>query len=464
MTKDQLISFDRDHIWHPFTQMKDYQDFDHVAIQSGQGVKLYDVDGKEYYDTIASWWCNTIGHRHPAMVQALKEQLDILHHVNFSGFTHPYAVKVVEEMQQVMDPTLSRYYFSDDGSTAMEVAVKIAFQYWKNQGRDEKKLFVHLADSYHGDTIGSLSVGGIEVYHLSYSALMFESLSVPSPVGAAAHRERKEYTYDASDPDWSEEGWPAMEKSLRKNAHRIAGVVVEPLLMGAAGMYVYPPAYLRKLRALTRELDILLIFDEVVTGFGRTGDMFAYQKAGAVPDIIGLAKGLTGGTMPLSLTVCTEEIFRAFYDDYLKYKTFFHGHSYTANPLACVAASTNLRVFREEKILDTYAQDRLYFQEKIREFASLDFVDDIRYLGWAGAVDIVREQGKSPGTGTPFSPETRIGLKIYQNSLKNGLVLRPLGDSIYWMLPLVTTKQDIRIIMERSMDVIRETVEAARHG
>lgn len=465
MDKQAMIRFDREHIWHPFTQMKDFKDFDHVMITRGEGIRLYDSDGKEYYDTISSWWCNTIGHRHPAMVQALKEQADLLHHVNFSGFTHPYAIELIQELSHEMDPSLTRYFFSDDGSTALEVSIKMAFQYWRNRGKDQKRLFVHLSDSYHGDTLGSLSVGGIEVYHLSYSGLMFDSLSVDSPVPFRNTGYSSDaFTADASDPGWSLEGWTKMEKTLRENAHRLAGVVLEPLLMGSAGMQVYHPVYLQKLRALTSELDILLIYDEVVTGFGRTGSLFAYQRAGAVPDIIGLAKGLTGGTLPLALTVTTETVYQAFYDDYLKHKTFYHGHSYTANPLACVAALTHLRVIRDEAVLKKSLPPQEVFHECLREMGTEDFIDDVRYLGWAGAVDIVREKGARPRTGQAFSPETRIGLHIYRHSLRHGLVLRPLGDTIYWMLPLVTPEKDVRIIMERSREVIREMVETARHG
>ncbi len=464
MDKKTTLDIDREHIWHPFTQMKDYEDFGHVPIQRARGIMLYDMDGREYYDTISSWWTNTHGHNHPRMVSALKDQLDILHHVNFSGFTHPYAATVVDEMRKVMDPGLGRYFFSDDGSTAMEVSIKMAFQYFKNRGQDKKQKFVHLSDSYHGDTIGSLSVGGIEVYHISYHSLMFDSLEVASPIAAQSARPMPDYTLDASDPAYSLEGFEKIEKILREHATETAAVVLEPLLMGSAGMQVYHPVYLQKLRELTRELDILLIFDEVVTGFGRTGEMFAYKKAGVVPDIVAFAKGLTGGVMSLSLTVCTETIYQAFYDEYLKLKTFFHGHSYTANPLACVAASTNLKIFHEEDTLNRMDPAMKYFQSRVAQFATEDYVDDIRYIGWAGAIDIVREKAGHPGAGQAFAPELRTGLAIYRESLRNGLVLRPLGDTIYWMLPLVTTEKDIDIIMDRSREVIRTVVHTLRKG
>ncbi len=462
MDKDEIMKIDRKHIWHPFTQMKDYADFEHIPIHSAEGIFLYDEDGNRYYDTIASWWTNTHGHKHPKIMQAIRDQLYNLDHVNFSGFTHRYAADVVKEMTGFMDTSLNRYFFSDDGSTAMEVSLKIAYQYWRNIGREEKSKFVHLSDSYHGDTVGSLSLGGNEVYHVHYRGLMFESYQVDTPIPLHMKEKPKDFTYDAADTTASEEGFEKIASLLREKHAEIAGVVLEPLLMGAAGMQVYAPVYLQKLRALTKELDILLIYDEVVTGFGRTGEMFAYQKANAVPDIVGFAKGLTGGMLPMALTVVTEKIYQAFYDDYLTYKTFFHGHSYTANPIACAAASANLRLFKEKNFSKLQKQNIKEFHKQVRRFANKDYTDDIRYLGWAAAVDIVKERGEHPYDGTAFKPETRLGLKIYQESMRNGLVLRPLGDTIYWLLPLIATKEDVKEIISRSMNVIERVVADAR--
>ncbi len=455
--KKQTLAVDRKHIWHPYTQMKDYAGRDPLVIVKGKGVKLYDADGKSYYDTISSWWCNVHGHSQPDINRGIQKQLQQLEHVLFAGITHPAAAELVSRLQDFLHPSLCRFFFSDNGSTAVEVALKMAFQYWQNQGDCAKTQFVFLENSYHGDTAGAMSVGGTELYHRLYAPLRFKSHQARSPNCRVCTHRKTAFTFTAQNPGCRLECFSSMEKLLRQEKNRLAAVIVEPLMQGSAGISFYPAQYLKQLRALTSQLDILLIFDEVATGFGRTGSMFAFQQAKVVPDFICLAKGLTAGYLPLALTVTRENIYQAFYSDDAAHKTFFHGHTYTANPLACAAGIENLKLFKQKKLPASQAEVMRHFHGKLRAFKNLDFIGDIRYLGFIGAVDIVR----SRKTNTPFAPESRIGFQIYLHALKSGLLLRPLGDTIYWFLPLVVTRKDIDVIMSKSRKSLLAAVAAA---
>ncbi|HCL57194.1 MAG TPA: adenosylmethionine--8-amino-7-oxononanoate transaminase [Spirochaetia bacterium] len=454
MKKNKVLSIDKKHIWHPFTQMKDYETIDPKVIVKGKGVKLYDIDGNEYYDTISSWWTNLLGHQNKKLNQALKKQIKKLEHVNFSGFTHPYAAGLVEQLSKKLPPSLSRFFFSDNGSTAVEVALKTAFQYFQNQGNREKKTFIRLKNSYHGDTMGAVSVGGVDLYHKLYHPLMFETLQADSPDCSNCPKRKSEFTYEARETGCALECFASMEKLLEEKSSEIIAVIIEPIIQAAGGMIVYPFEYLKKLRKLTLEKNVLLIFDEVATGFGRTGSFFAFEKAGVVPDLLCLSKGITGGYMPLAMTVSTEKIYQAFYDDYFSNKTFYHGHSYTANPLACSLAVETLKILEEENLPESQKDTIEFFHNTLKEFGKEKFIADIRFTGFIGAVDVVEDRKSKKS----FLPEKRMGQKIYLKSLENGLVLRPLGDTIYWFLPLVIKKKDIKIILEKSLKVIAEAV------
>jgi len=455
-SKEKILEIDKKHIWHPFTQMKDYENSFPKVISRGKGIKIYDIDGNEYYDTISSWWTNTLGHSNERINNALKKQLENIEHVNFSGFTHPYAAEFIDRLKNILDSSFSRYFFSDDGSTAVEVAIKMAFQYWQNIGNTKKTKFIMMENAYHGDTLGAVSVGGVPLYHKLYSPLMFSSIKADSPDCARCPHRKSDFTFDASETGCDLQCFDSMEKALKRNAEEAAGVIVEPLIQAAGGMLVYKKEYLQKLRKLCSELGILLIFDEVATGFGRTGTMFAYEQASVIPDIITLSKGITAGYMPLSITAATEKIYEAFYDDYFSYKTFFHGHSYTANPLACAAGIENLKILEEEKLPYSNRISIDKFHEKLKEFREYDYVGDIRFTGFIGAIDIVR----SRKNGEIFDPKTRIGKQIYEESLENGLVLRPLGDMIYYFLPLITTEEDLEAIFAKSKFVIEKVINA----
>ncbi len=455
-TKEKILDLDRRHLWHPFTQMKDYEDRDPPVIVAAKGLQLQTIEGQLLYDTISSWWVNLHGHNHPELNEALIEQLHRLDHVNFSGFTHREAVEVVERLRGFLPQELCRFFYSDNGSTAVEVALKMAFQFWQNQGFKEKTRFIFLENAYHGDTMGAVSVGGIDLFHRLYRPLTFFSYKTRAPYCLRCPDKPAEgFTLDAPLPDCSLTCLEALEGILKEKAVEICAIIVEPRLLAAGGMIVYPKEYLKGLWELARKYDVLVIFDEVATGFGRTGTMFAMEQAGVVPDIVCLAKGLTGGYLPLSLTVATEEIFQAFYDDYLAGKTFFHGHSYTANPLACAVAIANLKLFAKERPLEKGEPVRLHFQRQLRRlFGEEPYVGDIRYLGYVGAIELVADRA----TQKAFPVEARVGFKIYMESLKEGLVLRPLGDVIYWFLPLCVTVSEIDEILEKSRGVIRRVI------
>lgn len=450
MSRTKLLQIDKNHIWHPFTQMKDYENKFHILIQSGKGLILEDADGKEYYDTVSSWWTSLYGHCRPELIRAMAEQARKLDHVIFAGFTHEPAIRLTESLLEILPSSLRRVFFSDNGSTAVEVALKMAFQYFQNMGKSSRQKFVMLEGAYHGDTIGSVSVGGIDLYHRLYKPLMFESFQVSGLNCTVCPYRQSEFVRDARNTGCSIQCFSQMKKVLRQHHEEICAVIVEPLLQGAAGMRVYPPEYLQKLRALTLELDILLIFDEVATGFGRTGTLFAMEQAGVVPDILCLSKSITGGVMPLAVTVTTEKIFVAFYDDYERMKTFFHGHSYTANPIACHVAATNLAIIKREKLPFSRCEEMDYFHRKMNAFEGIGFVSDIRYLGFIGAIDLK----SGPGTN-----QKRIGLQVYELGLKEGLILRPLGNTIYWFLPVTIKKSEIKTILSKSIKIIQSVMK-----
>ncbi len=454
--KEEILEIDREHIWHPFTQMKDYETRDPLVIVEGKGPRLKTIDGQWLYDTVSSWWTNIHGHCHPALMQAIAEQTKHLDHVIFAGFTHPYAVEVVERLGKFLPKELRRFFFSDDGSTAVEVALKMAFQYWQNQGKKEKTRFVCLEYAYHGDTLGAVSVGGVDLFHQLYKPLTFKTFRVKAPYCYRCPENPSQgFTLEAKLPPCQLSCLEDLRKLLDKRASEICAIIVEPRLLAAGGMIVYPKEYLQGLVELARSHEVLVIFDEVATGFGRTGTMFALEQAGVVPDIICLAKGLTGGCLPMALTVATEEIYQAFYADYLEGKTFFHGHSFTANPMACAVAIASLKLFETEDPLSQGQEVREYFHRLLVElFADEPYVGDIRYIGYVGAIELVADKAQKG----PFPMEKRLGFQIYLASLKKGLILRPLGDVIYWFLPFCVTEEEVSEILTLSRETIREVM------
>ncbi len=453
-TQQTTYDIDTQHIWHPFTQMKDYANVLPINIVRGEGIFLYDEKGNAYYDTISSWWTNLLGHANPELADALARQAKTLAHVNFSGFTHPFAADLVKKLIPLLPKNLTRVFFSDDGSTTVEVALKMAFQYWQNSGKTKKTRFTMLTDAYHGDTIGAVSVGGVSVYHKLYKPLMFETFMADAPHCANCPHKKSDYTFDAENTQCNCECFDSMESTIKEHHDELAAVIVEPILQGAGGMHIYPPEYLRRLRKTCSEHNVLLIFDEVATGFGRTGKMFACEHAGVAPDIICISKSITGGTMPLALTVATEEIYSAFYDDWHSQKTFFHGHSYTANPLACAVSSKCLEILERDNLPDSAHDVMNYFHEQLRSLTQYNWVADVRYRGFVGAIDIVADKN----TNTPLPENARLSWTLHRTAFTHGIVLRPLGNMVYWFLPLIVTKNDIDNIMRCSKAAITDAL------
>ncbi|MFC1617071.1 adenosylmethionine--8-amino-7-oxononanoate transaminase [Candidatus Margulisiibacteriota bacterium] len=407
-------------IWHPFTQMKDLEQSPNILIKKAKGLKIWDNKDNWYYDTISSWWCNLLGHNHPKINKAIKKQLRAFEHVLFAGFTHQPALDLAEKLVKITPPALSKIFFSDNGSTAVEVALKMSYQYWQQTGKTKKKKFICLENGYHGDTLAAMSVSGKSAYNKIFKPLCFETIEVPV------------------------NNIKALEKVLTQKNSETCAFILEPLLMGAGGMIMYPKDYLEKAAQLTKKYNVHLILDEIATGFGRTGKMFAFEHcAGVVPDFLCLSKALTGGYLPLSATITTKKIFQAFYADYEEYKTFFHGHTYTANPLACAAANATLDMLIHDNLI-AKSQPRIKQLAKgLEKFNNISIVNKTRQIGLVGAIELKE-------TGIP-----RLGYQIYQKALKQHLILRPLGNVIYFFLPLTVKKQELEYILKTTYELIK---------
>ena len=444
---EELIKKDLKYVWHPFTQMKDYETEEPIIIDRGKGVYLWDLKGNKYLDGISSWWVNTLGHSHPRLNEALKKQVEKIEHVLLAGFSHEPAIELAERLVNLTPPEITKVFYSDNGSTAVEVALKMAYQYWFQSGLPEKSKFIALKNSYHGDTLGAVSVGGVDVYHKIYKPLMFEVFQADSPYcyRCPAGKNQNSCCIECLN---------SVEKILKKHAGEVAGIIVEPLVQGAGGMIIYPAEYLAKLKKLCDKYNVLLIDDEVAMGFGRTGKMFAFEHAEIVPDILCLAKGITAGYLPLSVTMTTDKIYQAFYDDYEKLKTFFHGHSFTGNPLASSIAVENLKIFEEEKIIESLQPKIKKLKSELEKFRELECVGDIRHIGMIGAVEIV----KNKETKEPYSFEERIGSKIYKEALKRGAIIRPLGSVIYFMPPYIITEDEIEQLIGIAIESIKASM------
>lgn len=424
---------DLKYIWHPCSQMKDYEELPPVIIDHGKGVHLYDVNGKEYIDIVSSWWCNLLGHCHPRINEAVKKQLDTLEHVIFANLSHRPAIELCEQLSQIVPEGLAKFNFSDNGSAAVECALKMSFQYHYQTGHPEKKRFMALSDGYHGETIGALSVGGVDLYSEIYKPMLMDIVRVDAPdcyrCPYGKHRE-----------SCTAECFEKAERALLEHGNEICAFIVEPLVQGAAGMRIYPPVYLKKLREACTRYNVHLIADEIATGFGRTGKMFSCDHAEITPDIMCISKGLTGGYLPMAITVTTQQIYDAFYDDYSKGKAFMHSHTYSGNPLACSAALAVMQTLREDKIFETAAENSVYLHERlIKELGDHPNVGEIHHIGLINAIELVADKE----TKQRFESNKRTGYQIYKKALQKGLVLRPLGDVLYFNPPLIINKQEI---------------------
>ena len=442
---DRWVKKDLKYNWHPYTQMKDCRNMPPILIEKAKGIKLYDSKGNFYYDTISSWWCNVHGHNHPKINRAIKRQLGYLDHVLFAGFTHKPAIMLAEKLVSFTPKGLTKVFFSDNGSTAVETAIKMSFQYWQNIGKKKKTKFVSLDRGYHGDTIGAMSLSGVDLFNEVYKPLFFQSLRVPSP-----------YCYrcpaDTNSAVCGVECIKPLERVFKQRSSEIAALILEPLVMAAGGMIIYPVKYLRRAASLAKKYNVHLIIDEVATGFGRTGKMFACEYAGVHPDFMCLSKGITSGYLPLGAALTTEKIYHSFYADYEKKKTFYHGHTYTANPISCSAALASLSLFKEENTLQKVSRLTPVFHQKLEDFRGLPFVGDARHIGMIGALELVKDKK----TKKTFSFEERIGMKIYKKGLKENLILRPLGNIVYFYLPLSTRESDLAKILKKAFNIMKE--------
>jgi len=440
---NEMIEKDLKYVWHPYTQMKDCESLPPILVKEARGVKIFDTDGKFYYDTISSWWCNVHGHNHPRINDAIKKQLELFEHVMFAGFTHEGAVTLAEKLVEITPSGLEKVFFSDNGSTAVEAALKMSFQYWKNTGKPGKNKFISLDKAYHGDTIGAMSVSGVSLFNEKFEELFFKTYKVPTPY---CYRCPVEKDRSACNVECVLE----MEKILKKDADKIAAIILEPILMGAAGMIIYPAEYLKKVRHLAHKYNVHLIADEVASGFGRTGKMFACGHAEIAPDIMCLSKGITSGYLALGATLATDEIFSAFYDEYDKFKTFYHGHTFTANPLACAAALASLEIFETENVLENAKSIENMLKSFLAELKNFSMIGDVRIKGTVGALELV----KNKKTKEPYDAKERMGFNIYKLGLENGLVLRPLGDVVYFFLPLCVNSDELKDIFRRTRRVL----------
>jgi adenosylmethionine-8-amino-7-oxononanoate aminotransferase len=447
MTKEQLLELDRRHVWHPCTQEKDHEAFPPIPLSRGEGVFLIDTEGKRYIDGVSSWWVNLFGHNHPRLNRALNEQAGRIAHHIFAGFTHEPAVELARRLCELTPGDLTRVFFADNGSAAVEVALKMSFQYWQQNGRPKKNRFVSLTEAYHGETVGALSVSGCDLYRQIYQPVLLDTWRVQGPDCF-----RCPYGLDRN--DCSAECFEHLERMVTGHGEEIAAVIVEPLIQGAAGMRIYPPVYLKKLRRLCDACEVHYIADEIAVGFGRTGKMFANEHAGVAPDLMCLSKGITGGYLPLSVTLATEKIYQAFYDDYETLKAFLHSHSYSGNPLACAVAVEVLKIFEEEQILAGLAEKMALLDGQADRFEDLAHVGEFRRCGMVAAVELVRrKKGKET-----FPWQERRGYQVYREALARGALLRPLGNVVYFMPPLTIPEEHLETLLDIAYDSIMTAV------
>jgi len=429
---DAFIRRDLKVLWHPCTQMKDHESLPLVPIRRGQGVWLEDFEGRRYLDAISSWWVNLFGHTNPRINAALTQQLEELEHVILAGFSHPAVVELSERLVKLTPPGLDRCFYADNGSSAVEVAVKMSFHYWRNLGRPKKTRFITLSNSYHGETLGALAVGNVELYKETYQPLLMDVITVPSP--DCYHREPGE-----SWESHTRRMFAHMEQALERNHEDVAAVILEPLVQCAGTMRMYHSAYLKLLREACDRYGVHLIADEIAVGFGRTGTLFACEQAGITPDFLCLSKGLTGGYLPLSVVLTREAVYQAFYDDYTTLRAFLHSHSYTGNALGCRAALATLDIFQQDGVIRANQALSARMAKAAAPLVDHRHVAEVRQHGMILAMEMVKDKN----TKEAYPWQERRGLKVYRHGLKRGVLLRPVGNVVYFMPPYVITPEEI---------------------
>jgi len=447
---EKLKRLDHTYLWHPFTQMREWMGEEPLIIERGEGQYLIDVQGRRYLDGVSSLWCNVHGHGKKELDEALKSQIDKIAHSTFLGLSHPPGIELAEKLIAIAPKGLKRVFYSDSGATAVEIALKMTFQYWQLKGEAKRTRFASLVEAYHGDTIGAMSIGYTETFHRYHQPLLFPVLRLSPP-----HVYR--YYQRMSQAEALKSAIQEAEEQLSGEKDSLAALIMEPLMQGAAGMWSQPLGYVKALSEICRKNGILLILDEVATGFGRTGKMFACEHDGVSPDILCLAKGITGGYLPLAATLTTEKIFSAFLGEYGEYKSFFHGHTYTANPLGCAVALASLDLFRTEKILARMQPKIAYLKRSLEEdFLPLAHVGDIRQWGFMVGIELVEDKNG----GKNYPPEKRMGYKVILEARKRGVMIRPLGDVIILMPPLTMSEEELKTLVDVVYDSIRQVTES----
>ncbi len=461
----RLEEIDRKYIWHPFTQMKEWLKEKPIIISEGKDCFIKDIYGRWYLDGVSSLWVNIHGHRKKEIDDAIKEQLESIAHSTLLGLSNVPAIRLAEKLIQLVQKSLpphlplgkggnkvgglSKVFYSDNGSTAVEVALKMAFQYWRHKGIDGKNTFVSLNNAYHGDTIGAVSVGGVDIFHKAFGPLLFKTYKAPSPYCYRCKLGR-EY------PDCKFACLDKLEEIFKDHSTGIAAMIIEPLIQAAGGMIKSPPGYLKGVRELCIKYNILMIADEVATGFGRTGKMFACEHEDVVPDIMCLSKGITGGYMPLAVTLATDEIYNVFLGEFKELKTFFHGHSYTGNPLACAAALACLDLFEKEQVLKELKGKIEILEAWLKDLLNLQHVGNVRNIGLMAGIELVRDKK----TKEPYDWAEKMGWRIACRARENGVFIRPLGSVVVIMPPLSISEQNLNQLLK----VIKDSIVSATEG
>lgn len=447
----RLEDMDRRHLWHPFTQMKEWEAAEPVIIAEGKDCFLRDLRGRWYLDGVSSLWVNVHGHRKAELDEAVKRQLGAIAHSTLLGLGNVPAIELAARLIGLMDSSfgpgvLTRVFYSDNGSTAVEVALKMAFQYWLHKGVKGRHAFLSLKNAYHGDTLGAVSVGGVEAFHAVFAPLLFRTFRAPSPYCYRCERDE-----DAKDCGLL--CLKDLERTLKAHEEEIAAIIIEPAILAAGGMIVLPQGFLKGVKSLARRYNVLLIADEVATGFGRTGRMFACENESVAPDILCLSKGITGGYLPLGATIATEEIYGSFLGDYAELKTFFHGHSYTGNPLACACALASLELFESEDTLARLAPKIQALERWLKEMASHPHVGDVRNAGFMAGVELVKDKK----TKEPYALGEKMGWRVALGARERGVFIRPLGNVVVVMPPLAVSEENLA----RLLEVLKESIEEA---
>ena len=449
--REQLERDDQRYLWHPFTQMQGWLEQPPLIIERGEGNELIDMEGNHYLDGVSSLWVTVHGHGRPELKRAVAAQMERLDHSTFLGLSHPPGIELARRLVELAPGELSRVFYSDTGSAAVEIALKMAFQYWQQRRidpRPRKTKFLSLSNGYHGDTIGAVSVGGIDLFHATYRPLLFPTVRAES---AYCYRCPIGLQYPSCAMACLED----VERALKEHHEELAALIMEPLNQGAGGMIVFPPGYTRAVWELARRYDVLFIADEVATGFGRTGSMFACEQEGVEPDLMAVGKGISGGYLPLAATLATEEIFEAFLGVVEEGRTFYHGHTYTGNPLACAAALANLDIFEQEGTIAAVAPKVEAMTAGLRRFRDLPHVGDVRQAGLMVGIELVRDRD----TREPYPATDRIGMRVIEETRRRGIILRPLSDVIVLMPPLSITGDELTRLLDVTYEAIRTVTE-----